>query len=342
MPPTLRPSLDALRVESTELVASFHWFWLRHQCPCCVHPVTRERILDGAAIDLDLAPRTWRSLPEGLLVCWSDGHESTFPWSFLRDHAYGTAPDRVAATVGEVTVAPGAQAADQMLQHVAAHGWSVLRGAGTDTEALIDAFGAQGLEVVPTHFGRIEDLRVDNTTNENTDQLGYTDAAIDLHTDQPFLDHPPRYQLLHAIVPADEGGENTIADVQVAVERLRERDRPALQRLAATRVRFHRRQRAFERIVDAPIVTLDGDGRLVQVRHSYFTYAPFRMPFAEMRSFYEAYQAFDRAVRDPDVVRTLRLEAGDAILYDNRCLHGRRAFRGARWLRGVYFSHRGE
>lgn len=48
-----------------------------------------------------------------------------------------------------------------------------------------------GASVVETHFGRIEDLRTDNTTNQNTDQLGYTDAAINLHTDQPFIADPP-------------------------------------------------------------------------------------------------------------------------------------------------------
>ena len=48
-----------------------------------------------------------------------------------------------------------------------------------------------GASVVETHFGRIEDLRTDNTTNKNNDQLGYTDAAINLHTDQPFITDPP-------------------------------------------------------------------------------------------------------------------------------------------------------
>jgi hypothetical protein len=70
------------------------------------------------------------------------------------------------------------------------------------------AFAGQGLRVIGTHFGRIEDLRVDNTTNANTDQLGYTDAPIDLHTDQPFLDEPPRYQLLQSIRRAEVGGES--------------------------------------------------------------------------------------------------------------------------------------
>jgi hypothetical protein len=48
-----------------------------------------------------------------------------------------------------------------------------------------------GASVIETHFGRIEDLRTDNTTNKNTDQLGYTDAPVNLHTDQPFIADPP-------------------------------------------------------------------------------------------------------------------------------------------------------
>lgn len=36
--------------------------------------------------------------------------------------------------------------------------------------------------IVETHFGLIEDLRTDNTTNKNNDQLGYTDAPVDVHT----------------------------------------------------------------------------------------------------------------------------------------------------------------
>ena len=45
-----------------------------------------------------------------------------------------------------------------------------------------------------SHFGDIEDLRTDNTTNKNNDQLGYTNAAVELHTDQPFIADPPHFQ----------------------------------------------------------------------------------------------------------------------------------------------------
>ena len=36
---------------------------------------------------------------------------------------------------------------------------------------------------------------------------------------------------------------------------------------------------------------------------------------------------------------TVALSPGDFLLYDNhRILHGRTAFRGARWVRGIYFD----
>ena len=73
-------------------------------------------------------------------------------------------------------------------------------------------FLPKGSDVIHTHFGRIEDLMTNNTTNKNTDQLGYTDAPVHLHTDQPFIKNPPGMQMLHGIRPADSGGENLMVD----------------------------------------------------------------------------------------------------------------------------------
>jgi alpha-ketoglutarate-dependent taurine dioxygenase len=92
-------------------------------------------------------------------------------------------------------------------------------------------------------IGRIEDLRTDNTTNQNTDQLGYTDSAIQLHTDQPFLERPPRYQLLHCQQPAVSGGANFVVDALAAAHYLAELDRPAFDLLRTVPVTFHRKWR---------------------------------------------------------------------------------------------------
>ncbi|MBX3271354.1 MAG: TauD/TfdA family dioxygenase [Sandaracinaceae bacterium] len=324
----------------------FHWFWLRHQAPEEVHPTTRERVLDARHVALDARPRSARLEDQVLVLEWPTG-TSRFPLAWLEEHAYARettplAPPphdvdaiRVTATAHESLASLAAEA----LERTRRDGAVVVLGAGLDTEAIIDGFAAQGLAVRGTHFGRIEDLRTDNTSNQNTDQLGYTDAPVDLHTDQPFLEEPPRYQLLHGIRAAEDGGENLLVDAAAATRYLRGVDADAFEVLTTTTVTFHRRQRGFEKVLHAPLLRVDGAGELVQVRHSYFTFAPFREPFDRMEGFYRAYQRFARVIHEPAHQWRLLIAPGDFVLYDNhRTLHARTGFRGPRWVRGVYFD----
>jgi gamma-butyrobetaine dioxygenase/trimethyllysine dioxygenase len=233
--------------------------------------------------------------------------------------------------------------AEASLPLVRAHGLAVVRGrcpgAGApegETEAIIDAFAAAGLRTTTTHFGRIEDLRTDNATNENNDQLGYTDAGIELHSDQPFLERPPRYQLLQSVRRATRGGENFFVDAHAAAELLGSLDAPALELLLSTPVRFHRRQKSFEKVLEGPLLTL---APRFLVRLSYFTLAPLRLDFARTEAFYRAHDQFVSIVRDRPHQRRVALEEGEWVLYDNhRTLHARTGFEGARWARGVYFD----
>lgn len=330
----------------------FHWFWLRHNCDCCRHPTTGERTLCSSRVPLEIRPAsailTETSDGPAVVVSWetADRHRSTFDLGWLREHAY--APDRVdvappsndtrAIEIRDAAPASTASVAAGCLALVAERGLAVVRGFGPDTDALIDAFIALGLQVVETHFGRIEDLRTDNTTNQNTDQLGYTDAPVDLHTDQPFLAEPPRYQILHCVRPADRGGDNAVADGRQAALYLRATDAPSFDLLSRVPVRFHRRQKAFERLQISPIVELAA-GEVRRIRSSYFTMAPHRVPFEEMAAWYRAYNTFARLVADPRYHYRFRLESGDFLIYDNhRMLHARTSFEGPRWLRGVYFD----
>lgn len=338
--------------------ADFYWFWLRHQCDVDRHPRTGERTLDASEVPLGIRPRSV-GLDAGrrrVLVTWDEpsGRQSSYDLEWLRAHAY--APDRVEVApppseLARVTLEANrfgglAALVDACLARVRREGLCVVRGSSAacgrspedDTEPLIEAFAAGGLSIVGTHFGRVEDLRTDNTTNQNTDQLGYTDAGIDLHTDQPFLDAPPRYQLLQCIRTAEAGGDSFLCDALAAARYLASIDAPAFERLTTFPVRFHRKQRSFERIVDSPLLTMEGPSGFL-VRYSYFTLAPFQASFGEMEAWYRAYARFAEIVRDPRHQVRLRLEPGDFVLYDNhRMLHGRTAFSGARWLRGIYFD----
>ena len=284
-----------------------------------------------------------------MVVEWNeDGHthRSTYALEWLREHAY--ALNRIAVSpppndLSQLEVRAAALTQSARLREVCAgvldwHGAVVVRGAGRDTEAIIDHLVGGGWRVIETHFGRIEDLRTDNTTNQNTDQLGYTDAPVDLHTDQPFLDQPPRLQMLHCMRPADAGGDNFLVDGHQAARYLRSLDAHAFQLLTTIPVRFHRKQKQFERLVIAPIIEMRG-AAVFRIRSSYFTMAPHHVAFEQMEQWYRAYNRFAALTRDPRHQYRLLLQAGDFLLYDNhRMLHARTGFCGARWVRGVYFS----
>jgi Taurine catabolism dioxygenase TauD, TfdA family/Gamma-butyrobetaine hydroxylase-like, N-terminal len=340
---------DFIRVIDGDHHADFHLRWLRHNCDGDRHALTGERSIDSAELPdrLDVAELT--VVDQTLRVRWRDDDRvSRYSLAWLHANAY--AVDRVAAppppsNVARLELLGGAgpeATADAALARLETYGAAVIRRSvlhpERETEAWIAAFGTRGLELVSTHFGRIEDLRTDNTTNAHTDQLGYTDAAIGLHTDQPFLTEPPRYQLLQSIRRADRGGESLLADARAAYRYLESIDRDAAARLVATPVRFHRRQRGFERDITATTVAWSPAGEF-RVRASYFTEAPYRVEFADMAAWYRARDRFVRILRDERYHYRLRLDPGDVLVYDNhRMVHGRTAFSGPRWVRGVYFD----
>jgi gamma-butyrobetaine dioxygenase/trimethyllysine dioxygenase len=331
--------------------ADFHARWLRHNDDQDRHPQTGERTVDSSDLPDDLAIRAVSLDGDALVVHWrGDSRVSRFELDWLAEHAY--APDRPLSPlppsdVGtiEVDATSGDPSASvpSALACLRAHGVAIVRRGPTaeppeeQTQRLIDAFVAAGLHVVDTHFGHIEDLRTDNTTNQNTDQLGYTDAAVDVHTDQPFLEVPPRFQVLQSIRAADEGGGSIVVDAKAAATYLASVDRRAWDLLTTVPVTFHRKQRGFERTFVSPILVQAPER--FHVRYSYFTMAPHRLAFEHMEEWYRAYDRFARLVRKPEHQFRFTLRPGDYLIYDNhRMLHARTAFRGARWVRGIYLD----
>jgi alpha-ketoglutarate-dependent taurine dioxygenase len=339
-----------LRVHFARGHGDFHLRWLRHNDPEDRHPITGERTVCSSELPDDL--RVTRVIIAGdvLEIAWAhDGRTSRYNIGWLEAHAYALDRAQVPPPPSDVRrfeLRRDDRSLDGVTREALARlfeqGAAVVR-RGTpslppedETEGLIEALLARGLRLTDTHFGRIEDLRVDNNTNANTDQLGYTDAPVDPHTDQPFLDDPPRYQLLHSIRKAELGGESYLVDGLATARYLESLDADAFSKLVGTKVVFHRRQKAFEKLAAAPILTFTPQFR---VRHSYFTLAPYQVPFAEMEAWYRAHDRFARLVRDPRHQVRFTLEPGDFVLYDNhRMLHARTGFRGGRWVRGVYFD----
>eukprot|EP01126_Amoeba_proteus_P040532 TRINITY_DN4326_c0_g1_i2.p1 TRINITY_DN4326_c0_g1~~TRINITY_DN4326_c0_g1_i2.p1 ORF type:complete len:223 (+),score=43.00 TRINITY_DN4326_c0_g1_i2:676-1344(+) len=206
-----------------------------------------------------------------------------------------------------------------------------------DTEEIIRDFLAEGEDVWSSHFGRIEDLRTDNTTNQNTDQLGYTNFEVAPHTDMPFIENPPSIQLLHGIQAAEEGGQSYLVDSLAASLYLKSINLNAFDMLTTVPVKFHRRQKNFEALTNFPMIQCSGD-TIERVRYSYFTLAPFSHSFGQMRAWYESYNSFAKIIYNKQHQYRFLLGGGDFVLYsNNRMMHAREAFKGPRWVRGVYF-----
>ena len=91
---------------------------------------------------------------------------------------------------------------------------------------------------------------------------------------------------------------------------------------------------------DAPVITCDEYGRLRQVRFNNALMAPFEAPAGDVGRIYDALREFDALARSPEAAVSVRLQAGDVLVFDNRrVLHGRSAFDpggGARHLFGLY------
>jgi gamma-butyrobetaine dioxygenase/trimethyllysine dioxygenase len=133
------------------------------------HKQTNKRIQNVASASISTAGTH-------LHVVWKDSSTaSEFSLQELQAHNYG--PNRAGVDPIETPLpAIEVSAAANWRHTLQQHGAVVVRGYGLDTEKLIGDFESLGLSLWESHFGRIEDLRTDNTTNKNTDQLGLARA----------------------------------------------------------------------------------------------------------------------------------------------------------------------
>lgn len=335
-------------VDGQENTFDYHYLWLRHQCPCCVHPTTHERIICPSTLPFEIKPYAYDFSGNQVKIVWNDDarHCSVFTVDFLFANAYAKNQALYSPKISPIETVTFDMnhnvSRDNLFKKailcLKSNGYAILKNYGTHTECLIEDMSEQGLSLMPSHFGRYEDLKQNNTTNKNTDQLGYTNAGVDLHTDLPFIDHPPRYQALQCLEIADSGGENYIADGIKAARYLKRIDPQSFNILATTPIRFDRKQKEYSSQVEFPIINCKSND-IIQIRYSYFTMAPLSLPFSETLSWYRAYKKFASIVHHSNNHAFFLLNPGDVVVYDNyRMLHAREGFQGKRWMRGIFFS----
>lgn len=352
---SVRP--DTLVVTWTDATSTrYPTIWLRDNCPSGLHPQTHERVLDLLALDdapVLTSARIDRDFAE---LTYADGHVSHMPISLLNAHRPGHPdedPGAIAAQAwrGDLGAAgiPRHKAAQIGVDDVALNAWmrDTARLGLSIVEHLEDRVGA-GVDVAErigflrqTNFGTT--FEVINKPDPNN--LAYTSVALPLHTDLPNQEVPPGYQFLHCLANEATGGGPIFADGFAMAEDLRSEDPDAFRLLCDVPIPFRFHDGEADIRVREPVITLDAKGEVIEIRYNAHLAAIFDMSPDIMPAYYRAYRAYMAKTRDPKYQLTLKLKAGEMVVFDNRrVLHGRDAFdpsTGYRHLHGCYVD-RGE
>jgi gamma-butyrobetaine dioxygenase len=203
--------------------------------------------------------------------------------------------------------------------------------------AILEAATLAG-RVSETNYGLVYDVR----SVPQPENLAYSDLGLGLHTDNPYREPVPGFQVLHALIASPGGGESLFGDGFAIAEHLRRTSPGAFAVLTRTPVPFLYRSKDAELYAERPLIQLACSGEVSAVHYNSRSIAPLRLAARDAGPFYSAYRAFAALLRDSRFHLQLRLRDGDLVVFDNqRILHGRTAFSSARYprhLRGCYLT----
>jgi gamma-butyrobetaine dioxygenase len=333
----------------------FPCLWLRDNDPGAFHPETRERTFDLLSVDASITPQDIRIDDTGnsLIVRWPDlNTDSSYPAAWLQSCQPGK--KRIdgsavqpkmwkASTFNELPrhaanpISFDQQAMLAFLKDITTFGITIVEGLETSITAGL-AIGEMIGPMRNSNFGPIFDV----ISKPDPNNLAYTSGHLPLHTDLPNQETPPAYQFLHCIVNDADGGESLYCDGFQIADDLRIHQPEIFDLLANTFIpfRFHDGQTDIRR--HRPVITLDETGAVSMIAWNAHLADGFDMDAHLVADYYDAYRMFMAMVRDPAYVASVKLTAGEMVVFDNRrVLHGRAQFfpnTGNRHLKGYYID----
>ena len=331
--------------------STFHYFWLRDNCPSNFHPDTHERVFDLLSVSDEIHPTKVEFDDNNLMIYWSEGnHESTFSLDWLYQHAYsgdlkkdqrtnyeswsGDFADNIPC-VDHAAVMHDDAALLSWMKELDKYGITIVKNMPETEEAVSDT-AARISFLRQTNFG----VTFDVVSTPKPINLAYTSMALPLHTDLPNQEVPPGYQFLHCLANESEGGESMYVDSLRVLEDMRKDEPEMFQLLADTAIPFRFHDTECDLRQHHSMINLDSFGNIVEIKYNAHIADIFDMSEDIMHDFYLAYRELMRRFKGPDYKIKLKLEAGDMAVFDNRrVMHGRAEFKpntGRRHLRGCY------
>jgi gamma-butyrobetaine dioxygenase len=348
---------DLLEIEWSDGTASeFASLWLRDNVREDRDPHSGQRLVDIADLPEDPKIRSAVARDGAVRVEWeADPRCALFELSWLHAQAAGfgrpcpqVAPRRwldgarLDAAHDFAWAAFSAAQADRSLRarwltRLMQDGIAFLHGVPAATGGILEAASLLG-KVCDTNYGLVFDVR----SVPQPENLAFSDLGLGLHTDNPYRDPVPGFQVLHTLIASPEGGESLFGDGFAIAEHLRTAFPDAFALLTRTAVPFLYRSTDAQLYAERPLIQLDCAGEVAAVHYNSRSIAPLRLAARDAAPFYSAYRRFAALLRDSRFHLRFRLRDGDLVIFDNqRTLHGRTAFSSARHprhLRGCYLT----
>ena len=348
---------DMLGIEWSDGTSSeFASLWLRDNLREDRDPHSGQRLTD--IVDLPENPRIrsaaihdgsvqveWESEPRpaSFELQWLLAHAANRPGPrpqftpkpWLEGARLDAARDFAWATFSDARSDRGQRA--QWLGRLLQDGIAFLSKVPSGDAGILEAAALMG-RVAETNYGRVFDVR----SVAQPENLAYSDLGLGLHTDNPYREPVPGFQLLHALIASPDGGESLFGDGVAIAEQLRATHPDAFAVLTRTAVPFRYRSKDAELYAERPLIELTCSGEVKAVHYNSRSIAPLRLAAHDAGPFYAAYRRFAALLRDSRFHLQFKLRDGDLVAFDNqRTLHGRTAFSSARYprhLRGCYLT----
>jgi alpha-ketoglutarate-dependent taurine dioxygenase len=348
---------DMLGIEWSDGTSSeFASVWLRDNLREDRDPHSGQRLIDIA--DLPESPRIrsaaahngsaqveWESEPRpaSFELQWLLAHAANRPGRrpqftpkpWLEGARLDAARDFAWATFSDARSDRGQRA--QWLTRLLQDGIAFLSQVPSSDAGILEASALMG-RVAETNYGRVFDVR----SVAQPENLAYSDLGLGLHTDNPYREPVPGFQVLHALIASPDGGESLFGDGFAIAEQLRATHPDAFAVLTRTAVPFLYRSKDAELYAERPLIELSCSGEVKAVHYNSRSIAPLQLAPHDAGPFYAAYRRFAALLRDSRFHLQFKLRDGDLVAFDNqRTLHGRTAFSSARYprhLRGCYLT----
>lgn len=339
----------------------FHYIWLYDHCLCprCHHPSSFQKIHDLSDLAAFPKPKSVKFHEEKLIIDWDEDppHRSIFPLHWLLNRAYDPKPEpKLSSRKKQLwdktwleanppeQVQYSASSFEPWMKQLTELGFTVLHNLPWEQlEPFMSSIG-------PTYYlgqnGAYCTVKAipkdrDKSLLAEGQDLSFSTNGLSPHTDMTYLSTPSIVQLLYCVENQATGGESTLVDGFRVAEDFRQDYPQYFELLSKTPVTFRQFYQNWHYYVSqtTPILQLKDTG---EVNKIFFCHKNLGLdlPFDLVESFYEAYYAFFRYLKNPAYEYSFRLQAGDCLLVQNfRILHGRKSFDASSGSRHLEISY---